>query len=175
MATSPEIPSARFLSMPVEAAIEGPTLPGDPIAMVQDEATRALDEERVAEARRLIEPVLDLIEVAEGPPEASVLERASVFALRLALLTSNDQYANWVVRASLRSGVLMREPVVALLEQAALECVDLDFELLGQYLSMLRRRAPDFAEGQVELLCARIEEAATRRMSTIPAPPPSRA
>jgi hypothetical protein len=173
--TAPEAPSVRSIAMPDDVEFDGPTQPGDPLSLVYDDAKRALDAGRVDDARKMIEPVLELITTTRRPMNAVALERASILALRLALMTSNDAYANWVVSAHLDRRSVPSEAVAELLATAALDVVDLDFELMGRFLSMLRRRAPDLDEAQILLICTRIEEAAAQRGSTIPSPPPSRA
>jgi len=173
--TAPEAPSVRNLTPPSELEVDDPTHPVDPLTVMHEDATRALDETRTEDARRLVEPVLEMIGATRRPLDAGSLERISVLALRLALMTGNDAYANWVVRTHLDRGAVPGERVTELLVVAAMDVVDLDFDLLGRFLSMLRRRAPELGEARVLLICERLEEAAAQRASTLPSPPPSRA
>jgi pSer/pThr/pTyr-binding forkhead associated (FHA) protein len=175
MDTAPEAPSVRSVALPQELEVDGPTHPVDPLTMMYDDATRALDDGRTEDARRLVEPVLEMISATHRPLDAGSLERISVLALRLALTSGNDAYANWVVRTHLDRRAVPGERVTELLAVAAMDVVDLDFDLLGRFLSMLRRRASEPGGAQVLLICERLEEAAAQRSSTLPSPPPSRA
>lgn len=173
--TARDVPVVRDIARPDEELhVEGPTYEQDPVALVQDDADKALREGRVVAARDLIEPLLEFIGIGQRTLSAEALERVSLLALRLTLATGDAAYADWVVSECLRRAVPLSGPVGALLEEVAFEVDGVDYQALGEYLSLLRRRAPDWGP-ELLLLCDRIAKAAERRGTTLPGDPPSRA
>jgi hypothetical protein len=141
---------------------ELPTFDGTPAAMVQKEADALLRAGRSEDARRLVEPVLKLLDRTGRELPTDELERVSVLALRLFAATRDRYFADWVLTQHTRQAALMSENTAA----ALLECLDGDLKIdeskARQYLTTLRPAAPDMSAEEL-LRCARLETTLTPR------------
>lgn len=169
--TSPDIPAARPLARDPDEMPEAATRQDTPVDMVYDQVMALLDKRKVEDAKRFVDPLLGLLELGHRALRPETLERVSVLGLGLADLARDGHYVDWVIAEHRRRGALMSARTVDLFERALFSGIPIDAAPFEAYITAIRELG--LASGEsARALIARIEEAASARGFTVPAPPP---
>jgi len=134
-ATSPDLPSYRA-SQPSEDASdpEASTHQGSPVDMVYAQAMTYLDVGEAEEARKLVEPLLDVLGRSEPRVGPRAIARASLLALRLAVATRDGRHADWALLHHRLHRAVLDLRCVELLEQLGAMQIPLDPAEAHNYL-----------------------------------------
>jgi hypothetical protein len=155
--TYPELEAPRVPGFTDEVGLsEMPTFDGTPIAMVHRDALAMIDAGKHEEARSLVEPALQLLDRTGRSLSAVELEQVSMLALKLALVTKERYFADWVLDQHARQGALMSEATASSLVETVAPELPVDEEKARQYLSSLRPAAPEMTAEEL-IRCARLE------------------
>jgi hypothetical protein len=168
--TSPEMahPTGAIVADP--SSPDAATRHDSPVDMVYDQVIALLDERRVEDARRFVDPLLGLLELGHRPLTGPALERVAVLVLCFVEVSREGRYLDWIVSEHRRRAALMSARAVDLLERVLFAGVEADGTLFEAYLAALSElglcRTPD-----ERALRDRIRDAASARGFTVPAPP----
>ncbi|MFO0568888.1 MAG: FHA domain-containing protein [Polyangiaceae bacterium] len=167
--TSPEIPLGR--SVVAADDDETSTREDTPVDMVYDQVIGLLDARRVDDARRFVDPLLGLLELGHRPLQAAALDRVGILTLRLAEVSGEGRYVDWIINEHRRRGRLVSSTTAELLERVLFAGVPVDGLGLESYLSLVSELG--LASGTPgDELVRRIRGASAQRGFTVPSPPP---
>ena len=140
---------------------EIPTFDGSPVELIQSDANAMLDAGQTDEARKLVEPVLALLDRAAKDLSSGELEQISLLALRLAVSSGQRQFVDWVLAQHTRQVALMSESTAASLLAVLQGDLKVDETKVRHYLSTLRPAEPNMSDEELKR-CARLETMLTR-------------
>jgi hypothetical protein len=135
VATSPDLPSYRASAPPDDTSEpEISTQQGSPVDMVYAQAMTYLDVGEAEQARKLVEPLLDILGLSEPRVGPRAIARASLLALRLAVATRDGRHADWALLHHRLHRAVLDPRCVALLEQVGAMQIPIDPAEAHSYL-----------------------------------------
>jgi len=148
--TSPDLPTYRApASQRDDASEPDPTThQGSPVDMVYADAVAALDAGATDQARKMVEPLLDLLAKSEPRVGPRAIARASVLALRLAVATRHGPFADWVLTHHRMHRAVLDPQCLELFELALSSRVRLDAGVVREYLTELRAVSEQMTDGE---------------------------
>jgi pSer/pThr/pTyr-binding forkhead associated (FHA) protein len=137
-ATSPDLPSYRSLRPADDANDpEVSTQQGSPVDMVFAQAMTYLDVGEAEQARKLVEPLLDVLARSEPRVGPRAIARASLLALRLSLATRDGRHADWALEHHRLHRAVLDSRCIALLENVVASRIQIDAAIATSYLAEL--------------------------------------
>jgi pSer/pThr/pTyr-binding forkhead associated (FHA) protein len=158
-ATSPDLPSYRSLA-PLEDANdpEVSTQQGSPVDMVYAQAMTYLDVGEAEQARKLVEPLLDVLGRSEPRVGPRAIARASLLALRLSVATRDGRHADWALEHHRLHRAVLDARCIGLLENVIASRISIDVAIATSSLAELSAVAERMTESE-RSIHARIDAA----------------